>query len=141
MRPSTILRFLGAAAVVATTVSCGGDRSPTSPSSLDLPTDFPITVTSGTTPTISWTGENATSFSIQDMSTNTINDDIVWDFSPQSYATGFASPVRYGTMPTGAACGFLDEQCPTARALVKGHQYLIIILTVNNKAGEKSFTP
>lgn len=148
MRLYNLCGRFAVAALAAFLASCGGSDStaPGSSTEFDLPTDFPITVSSGTTPTISWTGSTADNISLIDESTNTFTQDIVWEFSTkltsQGVSVGVPSPVRYGTMPSTGTCNeFGDVQCPAALPLVKGHVYEVLILATNGKLGAKLFSP
>lgn len=128
--------------LVALAASCGGGRSATAPNTLtQLPTDFPITVSTGLTPSFSWTGGPAQSLDITDTDANTVTQDDVWEISETHSQAGFAGPVTYGIMPSAAGCGFLDEKCPNATPLIKGHVYLVVIITDEFLIGEVQFQP
>jgi len=128
---------------------CGGGGTPTAPQSLDpiyanYPTDFPISVSSGLTPTFSWAGVRGGSLKVTDYSANTITLNDSWQFFSANSNTGFSSPVVYGTLPAGAECGLFGEvtdNCPVAHPLVKGHLYELIIITPDLHAGVKFFIP
>jgi hypothetical protein len=130
-------------------LACGGDNGSTEPQGLDptyanYPTDFPISVSSGLTPTISWSGVRGGSLDITDYNGNTITNNEPWQFFSSTPNVGFASPVHYGTLPAGAHCGLFGEatdNCPVARPLVKGHLYQLIIITPDFQAGVKFFIP
>jgi hypothetical protein len=128
---------------MATIAGCGADHQqatdPIESIYANYPTDFPVTVSSGTTPTISWSGVRGGSFVVTDYSTQ--ND--TWYFFSKDPNLGFASPVTYGTLPAGAECGLAAGSgiCPNARALTQGHDYLVSIVTSDFKIGAKFFRP
>lgn len=129
--------------------ACGGDHGSTEPQGLDpiyanYPTDFPITVNSGLTPTISWSGTPGGSLDITDYNGNTISANEPWQFFSSNPNVGFASPVHYGTLPAGGECGLFGEatdNCPVAHPLVKGHLYQLNIVTPDFHVGVKFFIP
>jgi len=128
---------------------CAGGSGSTEPQALDpiyanYPTDFPISVSSGLTPTFTWTGVRGSSLSITDYNGNTISQNETWQFFSSNPNAGFTTPVHYGTLPSGAECGLFGEatdNCPVARALVKGHLYQLIVVTTDLETGVKFFIP
>lgn len=134
------MRQLLALALMLTTVACGRDSAGLGDSG-EFPSDFEISVSSGTSPTISWPGGAAAGFSVDDISGRTLTQASVWSFSAVNANTGFASPVKYGTVPQGYRCGILDDPCPAARPLERGIRYMIMVFRVDGQIGVKIFTP
>lgn len=138
-------------------LACGGDQS-TSPAITltPIPTDFPITVSSGKTPTISWPGGSAQGIYIQEApSAGGVTALEMWSFSAKDKKVGVASAVTYGTLPSTAFCdspanvvfvpfvvGFAyGLQCPSAKALTPGTTYIIGVQRVDSRQGATYFTP
>jgi hypothetical protein len=99
---------------------------------IDSGGDFAITVTGGTTPTISWPGGNALGMSVLKM--NGAQTEQVWMVN-QSAQGGFASPVTYGTLPAGA------QHLAPSVALQAGQTYRVNVARVDNKGAYRDFTP
>jgi hypothetical protein len=135
--------------VFCVALACGSDATTTEPQDIDLsfanyPTDFPIAVTSGLTPTFSWKDVRGGSLVIDDYNGNTVTQNEPWQFFAANSSTGFSSPVQYGTLPVGASCGLFGEStdnCPVAKPLVRGHLYQLTVITVDYKVGVKFFKP
>ena len=138
MRPHLLFGLLA----VWATVGCNAASAVDSVDDFipDVPTDFQISISSGTSPTISWPGGKASSLSIVCHSCNTITEQTSWSFSAQSNA-GFASPVTYGKVPSGYRCGIVDDACPNATGLRKGGLYQIVIFRVDGRIGSKVWSP
>jgi hypothetical protein len=121
-------------------------------------------VSSGTTPTISWTGGIANAYYIQEAGqANSVTALEMWSFGacanifdPTCKSTdGFASPVKYGVLPAAGVCGnpltlvvgpapvygVGGTQCPTAKALRSGTTYIIVIDRIDGRIGARYFTP
>lgn len=116
--------------------ACG---TPSEAKLLEDSSAFTISVTSGTTPTISWPGGKAYSFDIE--SGSGASTKTVWSFGAANPDVGFASPVKYGTLPAQASCAGVDEACPTAVALKSGTTYTIAITRLDGGIGLKQFKP
>ena len=113
-------------------LGCGRDLvDPLEQTFRDFPTDFPVTVSGGTAPTISWRGGPAVSILIDDINRRTLTQQTSWSFSGE----GFASPVRYGVMPRNTYCGFVDNNCPNARPLERGIWYMIFVFRSDGQKG------
>ena len=90
-----------------------------------------ISVSGGTTPTFSWTGGNAQVLSVIPDE----GDNHMWAIITPS-DSGFASPVKYGQLPSGAMQIFPPSP------LMSGTPYTVVVLGVQAGAvGEKEFTP
>lgn len=94
--------------------------------------DFDITVSGGTTPTISWPGGNALGMTVLRM--NGTQTEQVWMVN-QAAQGGFASPVTYGTLPASA------QQLAPAVALQAGQTYRVNVARADNKGAYRDFTP
>src|SRR5690349_21585557 len=71
--------------VFCVALACGSDATTTEPQDIDLsfanyPTDFPIAVTSGLTPTFSWKDVRGGSLVIDDYNGNTVTQNEPWQF-------------------------------------------------------------
>lgn len=142
LTPMRIFASLCVMLTAATQIACARDtRRVTEPTDTLYdahPTDFPVTVTSGPSPTISWQTGRARGIAVTDMDSNTLTQQTSWTFGAVNDQVGFASPVRYGTLPSGGYCRpFLDDPCPTSRPLISGHRYMFTVLTVDYKFGVK----
>ena len=131
-------------AVAVTLLGCSNSTSEPDLSS-EIRSDFPISVSSGTSPVISWSGSRGSGLSVDDLSSNTITEDVFWDLtgSNSNSGGGFLSPVTYGVLPAGAECGYTSTSatCPKGKPLIKGHRYMLVIVTTEFKVGAKIFIP
>jgi hypothetical protein len=89
-----------------------------------------ITVSSGTTPSISWTGGNARRLTI----TQASGGGVFWDIEALN-STGFAAPVVHGVVPNQARENNADA------ALVGGTDYRVNVTLVNGTEGTRVFRP
>lgn len=132
--------------MLAVSLGCGADA--TSPGSkgstdVDLGSDFPMTITGGTRPTVTFAGVRGGSLSFEDQDGGTVTGNDSWYFFGRNPDTGFGSPVTYGVLPAGAYCGLAagTDYCPTGKPLVRGHRYLVILLTTEFKVAAHMYTP
>jgi hypothetical protein len=157
-------RVLAIVAVALITGCGGGGLTGPAASQSTLATDFQITVTSGTSPTISWPGGVANGLYIQEAPrTGAATAQEVWSFGacvnifdpacgPNA---GFASPVKYGTLPARGICGnpgnvivgpapvfgVLGTRCPGATQLQPGTTYIVVVDRVDGRVGATYITP
>lgn len=141
LNTNAVMRAVAGLACAAS-LGCGADAS-TAPTNQDIPTDFAISVSSGTTPTFSWSESDVESLTVTDMDSNTLTQQESWDIWAQATNGIIGSPVRYGVMPAGAGCflGVSSDDCPTPHPLIHGHRYLVVMTTTGVKIGAKLFTP
>ena len=98
--------------------------------------DFRVSVSSGTTPTFSWSGGPASVVSVDDLETG----DTPWDLWPSDYngsVDRIRSPLAYGSRPSGTMLLSVTR----VRALVQGHHYLVTVLRDNDEYGQQEFVP
>lgn len=93
--------------------------------------DFDIGVSSGTTPSYSWSGGNAFEVSVVRTSDQTV---IVWGVA--STAQNLSSPVRHGTTPSGAV-----QLANREPALSPGTQYRVTVKLANGDRAFRDFRP
>ena len=89
-----------------------------------------MTVSSGVTPTISWTGGNARRLTI----TQSSGGGVFWDIEALN-ATGFPPPVIHGIVPNTARENSADAQ------LTQGTDYRVNISLVDGTEGTRVFRP
>ena len=118
---------LGFAALLAL-VACG-ETSPTGLATSGSGQTV-ITVSSGITPSISWTGGNARRLTI----TQASGGGVFWSIEALN-STGFAGPVVHGVVPTLARENTADA------ALTQGTDYRVNITLVNGTEGTRVFRP
>jgi hypothetical protein len=94
--------------------------------------DFDISVGSGTQPSYSWAGGPALEVSV----TRTANQtQLVWGVNSPS-AQNISSPVRHGTVPSGAI-----ELSTRERTLAAGVQYRVTVKLANDDQAFRDFRP
>ena len=89
-----------------------------------------INVTSGVTPTITWTGGNARRLTI----TQSTGGGVFWDIEALN-PTGFTAPVVHGIVPNLARENSADQ------LLSQGTDYRITITLVDGSQGSRVFRP
>jgi hypothetical protein len=94
--------------------------------------DFDISVGSGTQPSYSWPGGPATGVEVVRTSNQTL---IVWGVNSPS-AQNIASPVRHGTVPSGAF-----ELSTRERTLAPGVEYRVVVKLANDQQAFRDFRP
>lgn len=118
----------------------------------DAASAFPVIVTAGDTPTISWSGVGAVRLSVSEATGRPVSeamgpqfrDGTSYWFIVKSYENGtsgpqggFASPIAYGIAPSG---GCDPGPCPAALPLVQGRRYLVLV-QVGQAIGYAYFVP
>ncbi len=93
--------------------------------------DFEVKVSSGTTPTYTWTVGDAFSVSVVRTDAPTV---IVWGIATPG-RDGIASGVTHGTVPTGA---FPSSE--TEKVLESGVSYRVSVSQISGKTGWTDFT-
>lgn len=124
-------RSLGSLVVLAGAVAafgCGG--SPVTGLAVGGNGNVVISVGSGTTPSISWTGGNATRLTI----TQSSGGGMAWDLQSLN-STGFVAPVTFGVVPSGAAENTADAP------LIQGTDYRLNITVADGSTGTRIFRP
>jgi hypothetical protein len=94
--------------------------------------DFDIAVGSGTQPSYSWPGGPAFEVSVTRTANQTL---IVWGVNSPS-AQNIGSPVRHGTVPSGAF-----ELSTRERTLAGGVQYRVTVKLANDEQAFRDFRP
>ncbi|GAB4365148.1 MAG: hypothetical protein Kow0042_04210 [Calditrichia bacterium] len=95
-----------------------------------------ITVSSGVNPTYSWSGGNVFSLTVVRTSDPTVP---VWGVTVAgSTADNVATPVKHGTVPTGAIQTSVTN---TEATLTAGVQYRVSVVRMDQSFGWKDFTP
>jgi hypothetical protein len=94
--------------------------------------DFDISVGSGTQPSYSWAGGPALEVSVTRTANQTL---IVWGVNSPS-AQNIGSPVRHGTVPSGAI-----ELSTRERTLAAGVQYRVTVKLANDQQAFQDFRP
>jgi hypothetical protein len=94
--------------------------------------DFDIGVGSGTQPSYSWQGGPAFEVSVSRTSNQTL---LVWGVA-NAVSQNIASPVRHGTIPSGAV--ELDNR---ERTLERGVEYRVTVKLANGDQAFQDFTP
>jgi hypothetical protein len=89
-----------------------------------------ISVTTGVTPTITWTGGNARRLTI----TQSSGGGIFWDIEALN-STGFTGPVLHGVVPSAARESSADV------ILTQGTDYRVNVSLVNGSEGTRVFRP
>lgn len=89
-----------------------------------------ISVGSGTTPTLSWTGGNATRLTV----TQSSGGGVHWDLQALD-ATGVPGPVVFGVVPNGAA------ENSQSVVLTAGTDYRVNLTLVDGSTGSRVFRP
>ena len=89
-----------------------------------------ISVTSGVTPTITWTGGNARRLTI----TQSSGGGVFWDIEALNSA-GFIAPVLHGVVPSSAREASADV------ILTQGTDYRVNVSLVNGTEGTRVFRP
>lgn len=122
--------------------ACAGSSATNPDDSANSSTGYPIAISGGTTPTISWTGGSGTVLLVTDESSTASGTHNMWGFFNRINLT-FTSPVVYGTMPANTECGILQGTgyCPTPTPLVKGRAYKVSIGTSDLRTSSKTFVP
>ena len=90
-----------------------------------------VSVGAGSTPTISWTGGNATQLAI----TQSTGGGVFWDVHTLTTQGGFAPPVTFGVVPPGGA------QSAPSTALATGTDYRVTVTTLDGSTGTRVFRP
>ena len=90
-----------------------------------------ISVGTGITPSISWTGGNVSLLEVVRSSDNSS----MWTISVPEDQLGFPSPVTYGQVPTGV----FEDYGPDT--LVIGTAYIVEVISVESSDATKTFTP
>jgi hypothetical protein len=125
--------------VMTALVGCGSDTAPTPPLA-PCSGALTVSVTSGTTPTISWSpacGVNRLSVDLVDAPAGTVST--VWGLVTSS-SDEFGPSVRYGVVPNGATAD------PASAPLQAGKSYRVQVLRAGGEAiilaqGTTTFTP
>ena len=94
---------------------------------------FTVTVTTGTTPTISWDSSAGAAAGLA-VSEYPATSNNMWVLSQG--LSGIASGVKYGTVPAGAY-----EAKGAAKPLVAGQTYDVTITSTGGRSGNLQFTP
>ena len=124
-------RSLGSLLVIGGALAafgCGGD--PVAGLAVGGNGNVVISVGTGTTPSISWTGGNATRFSI----TQASGGGVMWNLHSLN-TTGFAAPLTFGVVPSGAAEDNADAP------LSQGTDYRVNITLADGSTGSRIFRP
>ena len=118
------LKFVAAAALASSLFACGPSTGTG---------QFTVTVTAGTTPTISWdeAAGPAAGMAVSEYPGTSVN---MWVLSQG--VSGIPSGVKYGTVPVGAY-----ETKGAAKPLVAGTQYDVTITSAGGRSGNLQFTP
>jgi len=122
-------RLLLAATLAVSMAACTDDLSGPE----DSGGDFSIDVGSGTTPLYSWSAGGA--FSIDVVRTSN-QAQVVWRITDAIEPRNIASPVRHGTVPSGAV-----ESSALERVLTPGVQYRVTIKLDNGMSAFQDFRP
>jgi hypothetical protein len=95
--------------------------------------NFNVQVTSGTTPTITWdaSGGAAAGLAVAEYPGTSVR---TWVLS--TTGTGFASGVKYGTVPSGGI-----EAEGAAKPITAGREYNVTITSLAGGTGSLTFTP
>lgn len=90
-----------------------------------------VSVGAGTTPTISWTGGNASRLTI----THSTGGGVFWDVQALNTQIGFSAPVTFGVVPNGAG------QNASSTPLATGTDYRVNVTLVDGSSGTRVFRP
>ncbi len=120
--------FLTLAAIVAA-AGCGGG-SPTGLATGGSGT-VTLTVSSGTTPTYTWSGGQARRLTV----TQSTGGGVFWNLEALNAQTGFPAPATHGVVPNGAREASADVQ------LVQGTDYRLTVTLVNGNEGTQVVRP
>lgn len=113
---------------------CATDENPTGPDG-EGGGDITITVTTGLTPTFSWTGGGVNDLMVE----RTANQLVVWEIRGPNGTDPISSPVTHGIVPNGATKYSYeeDEDIP----LVSGVEYKVSVIRSNGTEGWFIWTP
>lgn len=89
-----------------------------------------LDVTSGTTPTYSWSGGAARSLAVRSST-----GELAWQIEAIDLGAGFLSPVSHGVVPSRA------REVAQARRLISGVQHVLTVVNVFGETESLSFTP
>jgi hypothetical protein len=122
-------------AALCTLGGCSGDSDPSGPSVALAPCTgaIDVTVSSGTTPTFTWTPACTVAYMIVEEGASDR-----WLLEATDLTKGIAPGVRYGTVPSGAREG------SAAEALVRGRLHDVTMYngaSFSTFAANKQFTP
>ena len=89
-----------------------------------------LDVTSGTTPTYSWTGGAARALAVRSST-----GELAWQIEALDFGAGFLSPVTHGVVPSRA------REVAQARRLISGVEHILTVVSVLGETESLSFTP
>jgi hypothetical protein len=120
--------------LLAGLTACSGQGSGPTDALVNGPKpDFSINISGGTSPTITWTGAKGfeLNFTVDQSDMSKVS---VSQISPWSFVTfsGFASPLKYGSLPAGSSCDLIGSLC-NAQGLIKGVTYDVTLQLVDGK--------
>jgi hypothetical protein len=118
-----------ALAGLAAAVACGGG-SPTGLATGGSGT-VTLTISSGTTPTYSWSGGGARRLTV----TQSSGGGVFWSIEALNSQTGFSPPATHGVVPNGAREMSADVQ------LVQGTDYRLNVTLIDGSEGTQVFRP
>ena len=133
MQLHRLARVLFLAAVPFAFAACGDEDEGTGPDGSSGGDAIP-TLSSGLTPSISWSGANARNITLVEMQNGQPVNSYVWSVTSTNPSVGFPSPVAYGEVPSGSA------QLAPAAALKAGTTYRVTLALVDGKGGFRDVT-